>query len=1233
MATTSARLQRLARLGSRRFLVGQPSAEGWSEVRDDPRAWERFYRRRWQHDKIVRSTHGVNCTGSCSWKVHVKDGLITWETQQTDYPSNGPDMPEYEPRGCPRGASFSWYVYSPLRIRHPYVRGELLQAYRSAKAAHGGDAVEAWKAIQADPETRRSYTEARGKGGLVRAGWDEVSELIAAAHVHTVEEHGPDRVIGFSPIPAMSMTSYAGGTRFLSLIGGVCLSFYDWYADLPPASPQIWGDQTDVPESADWWDASYLMMWGSNIPMTRTPDAHFMTEARYRGQKTVVVSPDYSDHTKFADDWLPAQPGTDGALAMAMGHVILKEFHVDRTVSWFDDYTRRFTDLPNLVALEPHPDGGYVAGRYLRASDLGGAPAGSENADWKTVVLDEVTDTAVVPNGTIGDRWGAEGEGRWNLELGDIVPALTLLGREEEQAELRLPCFDPAAEGQRNGILVRGVPVRHVGGRPVTTVFDLLCAQLGVGRDGLPGEWAEDYDDPSPYTPAWQEAITGVPADQCTKIAREFARNAERTNGRSMIVMGAGTNHWFHSDLIYRAMLNLVMLCGCQGVNGGGWAHYIGQEKVRPITGFGTIAFALDWSRPPRQQAATPFFYLATEQWRYDRMGGDDLRSPLATSVTGTSSDPSAHPADANALAARLGWMPSYPTFDRNPLELTAAADAAGVAPADHIVDELRTGRLHFAAENPSAPENWPRVLTVWRSNLLGSSSKGHEYFLKHLLGVPTHAVRNEHAPEGMRPKDVVWGPEDAAPEGKLDLLTAIDFRMNGTCLYSDVVLPAATWYEKDDISTTDLHPFVHAFNAAISPPWETRTDWDAFMRIGEEFSRLAGPRLGVRRDVVSVPLQHDTPDELAQPFGEVRDWRAGECEPVPGKTMPKFVVVERDYGAVGEKMRAIGPLVDELGVSWKGLTSKDVEPEMEHLRSQNGTVRGGSTDGRPRLTTARDAAETIMALSGATNGRLAVDGFRNLERRTGTKLADLAEDREEEMHTFADVSLQPRKTITSPEWSGIESRGRRYSPFTINVERLMPWRTLTGRQQFYSDHAWMRDLGEGLPTYKAPMDLAKHLGADGERGIVVRYLTPHSKWSIHSTYQDNLHMLTLFRGGPVVWLNPDDAAEIEVTDNDWIEVLNRNGVVAARAVISHRIPVGAAFMYHAQDRHVQVPISETTGHRGGTHNSPTQIHMKSTHMIGGYAHLAYGFNYYGPTGSQRDEVTVVRKRRTEVQF
>ena len=166
------------------------------------------------------------------------------------------------------------------------------------------------------------------------------------------------------------------------------------------------------------------------------------------------------------------------------------------------------------------------------------------------------------------------------------------------------------------------MPVRRVGDHLVTTVFDLMLAQYGVGRDGLlGGGYATSYDDATaPYTPAWQEAITGVPAAAAARIAREFAQNAEESKGRSMILMGAGTNHWFHSDTIYRGFLGLTTLTGCQGVNGGGWAHYVGQEKCRPVTGWAQLAFGLDWKRPPRQMIHTAYWYLHTDQFRYDTL-------------------------------------------------------------------------------------------------------------------------------------------------------------------------------------------------------------------------------------------------------------------------------------------------------------------------------------------------------------------------------------------------------------------------------------------------------------------------------------------------------------------------------------------------------------------------------------------------------------------------------------
>src|SRR5262249_39992400 len=196
-------------LGAHRFFRRGPvSTEGWSQLVARNRDWESLYRDRWQHDKVVRSTHGVNCTGSCSWNVYVKDGLITWETQAVDYPRTDPGRPDHEPRGCPRGASFSWYTYSPVRLQHPYVRGSLIAAYPAArKTPEPRDGFA--------PVAGGSYRGERGRGGFVRCSWDEASELIAAATVHAIEAHGPDRVAGFTPIPAMSPVSFAAGSRFI----------------------------------------------------------------------------------------------------------------------------------------------------------------------------------------------------------------------------------------------------------------------------------------------------------------------------------------------------------------------------------------------------------------------------------------------------------------------------------------------------------------------------------------------------------------------------------------------------------------------------------------------------------------------------------------------------------------------------------------------------------------------------------------------------------------------------------------------------------------------------------------------------------------------------------------------------------------------------------------------------------------------------------------------------------
>ncbi|SCM76421.1 nitrate reductase 1, alpha subunit [uncultured Pleomorphomonas sp.] len=1208
-------------------------SDGHGIVTDEDRSWEDGYRKRWQHDKIVRSTHGVNCTGSCSWKIYVKGGIVTWETQQTDYPRTRADLPNHEPRGCARGASYSWYLYSGARVKHPMVRGRLLRLWREARKTMSP--VAAWASIVGDAEKRKSYTSIRGHGGLVRATWDEVNEIIAAANAHTIKVHGPDRVVGFSPIPAMSMISYAAGARYLSLLGGVCLSFYDWYCDLPPASPQTWGEQTDVPESADWYNAGFLILWGSNVPQTRTPDAHFYTEVRYKGTKSAVVSPDYAEATKFADIWLAPKQGTDAALALAMGHVILREFHLDRRVAYFDDYARRYTDMPFLVRME-EKDGRLIPERLLRASELPGGLGEANNPDWKTVAIDETTGDLVAPLGSIGYRWGESG--CWNLEDKDgagrnVRLKLTLADAEHEIAAVDFPYFGGRASEHfvstgHGDILTRHVPVREIvtadGAKvKVATVYDLMMANYGLDR-GFGGDFvARTYDQDVPFTPAWAEKITGVKRDAIVTVAREFADNAEKTNGRSMIIIGAGMNHWYHMDMNYRGVINLLVFCGAIGQSGGGWSHYVGQEKLRPQTGWAPLAFGLDWARPPRQQNSTSFFYAHTDQWRYESLTAAEILSPTAPKGEWENSF-----IDYNVRAERMGWLPSAPQLKQNSLGIASAARASGLEVKDYVARALKSGDLNLSCEDPDDPANWPRNMFVWRSNLLGSSGKGHEYFLKHLLGTRHGVMGKDLGTEGaVLNKEVVW--HDKAPEGKLDLLVTLDFRMSTTCVYSDIVLPTATWYEKNDLNTSDMHPFIHPLSAAVDPAWEARSDWDIYKGLAKAFSAVTPEVLGVEEDVVLTPIQHDSPGEMAQAF-DVADWKRGEIEPIPGRTMPAVSVVKRDYPHIFERFTALGPLMTDIGNGGKGIAWKTAH-EVEALGALNGVHRDGVVKGLPKIDTDIDATEVVLMLAPETNGEVAVKAWEALGKATGREHVHLALPKEDEKIRFRDIQAQPRKIISSPTWSGIESEKVCYNAGYTNVHELIPWRTLTGRQQLYQDHLWMRAFGESFVTWKPPVDLKAiaRLGehkSNGEKEIVLNFITPHQKWGIHSTYTDNLLMLTLNRGGPVVWISETDARSAGIVDNDWVEVFNANGALTARAVVSQRVNPGMMLMYHAQEKIVNTPGSELTGNRGGIHNSVTRAVLKPTHMIGGYAQQSYGFNYYGTVGSNRDEFIVIRK-------
>ena len=1201
---------------------------GWIKDETDPklREWEEFYRNRWQHDKVVRSTHGVNCTGGCTWQIFVKDGIVTWEMQGLDYPQLQPDIPPYEPRGCQRGISFSWYLYSPLRVKYPYARGALLDLWRRARAEHE-DPVNAWKSLVENPEARARWQRARGKGGFRRTSWDTVLELISAANIYTIKAHGPDRIAGFSPIPAMSMISYAAGARMLQLMGGVSLSFYDWYCDLPPASPETWGEQTDVHESADWYNAKLLAVMGSNLNMTRTPDCHFAAEARHNGSKMWVFSPDFSQVSKYADEWVAINAGQDGAWWMAVNHVLLKEFHHEAQVPYFLQYSKQYTDSPYLVELR-EVDGTYRPGKLLRANRL--TPYEDiENGDWQFLMWDESEGRPKAPMGSVGFRWGKQ-PGKWNLLLKDakdsseVQPALTFLNGNDGVVAVHLDDFAGAKSLQR-GVPVKRLQTASGGTVTVTTVYDLLMAQYGVPR-GLEGQYPKDYDDEDmPYTPAWSEKYTGMNRALLIRFAREWATTAKLTQGKCTIIIGAGINHWYHNNLIYRAGIQALMLCGCVGVNGGGLAHYVGQEKLAPMESWSAIAFAKDWYPPSRLQNAPSWHYVHTDQWRYEREFTDYHTVPIHTKK---GSIAQGHTMDVQVRAVRNGWLPFYPQFPKSSLELVREAEAAGAKTTEeilkYVVNQLQERKLRFSVEDPDAPENWPRVWFIWRGNALMSSAKGHEYFLKHYLGTHTNAIAEDIAKGSVN--EVVW--HETAPQGKMDLVVDLNFRMDTSALYSDIVLPAATWYEKKDLNSTDLHSFIHPLSAAVPPCWESKSDWQIFRELSKKFSELAKDHFPEPvKDVVAVALAHDTPAEIAQP--EMKDWHKGEVEAVPGKTMPGLAVVTRNYKNLYNQFISLGPLVRANGLGAHG-THYEVQDVYDEFLSTAPTV---AWDGQtfPSLFEDEQVCDTILRFATVTNGELAYRSYQNMEKKVGLPLTPLVEKYRSVRVSYQELQSRPHRFVNSPMWSGLIDNGRPYSPFTYNVECQVPWRTLTGRQHFYLDHSGYIEFGEHLPTYKpkplpaeyADLRFSKEAGPTK----MLNYLTPHGKWHIHSTYGDNHRMTTLSRGVEPFWMNDKDAAEVGIVDNDWVEVHNDHGVVVTRAAVSARIPKGICIQYHSPERTLSVPQSPLRGNRrAGGHNSLTRIRLKPNLMVGGYGQFTYHFNYWGPTGVNRDTHVLVRK-------
>ncbi len=532
----------------------------------------------------------------------------------------------------------------------------------------------------------------RGEGKWRRATWDEALEMIADKIVDTIRDEAPDCISVYTPVPAVSPISFSAGHRFAHYIGAHTHTFFDWYADPPTGTTQTCGIQGDTCETADWYNAKTIFVWGANPATTRIPDAHYIYEAALNGSTVVSISPDYNSTSIKADLWIHPKPGTDAALALGMAHQIIKAGKFDAA------NIKEQTDMPFLVRND--------TGMFLREADVVEGGSDGKFYVWCTKQMKPVL--------TKGS-WGEEPE-----KAPPIQPPF--FGRNTltfPDGHIALGEVEPALQGTFSVQLKDGTAI------DVRPVFDVFSEKI-MGS----------------YTPAQVNEITGVPADMVVRLADLYA-----TETPSMIITGGGTNHWYYSDVVLRTFHFLSALTGNDGKNGGGVNHYVGQWKPTALPGVAALSFPNSLAKH-RVCQTTIWCYYHSEV--YDAMENEGIDT-------------------AAYLRAGLesGQMPIYPRDGRD-----------------------------------------PKVLIAYRGNFL-NQAKGQEYMVRNL-----------------------WP--------KLDLIVNLNFRMDSTALYSDIVLPSAHWYEKTELSMTEEHTFIHMTEPAIPPMHESKTDWEIFRLLSQKVQEAA---------------------------------------------------------------------------------------------------------------------------------------------------------------------------------------------------------------------------------------------------------------------------------------------------------------------------------------------------------------------------------------------------------
>jgi DMSO reductase family type II enzyme molybdopterin subunit len=642
----------------------------------DYRQWEDLYRSQWTWDKVGRSSHFVNCwyQSHCAWDVYVKDGLVWREEQAADYPRVRADTPDFNPRGCQKGGCYSARMYDGTRVKYPLKR-----------------------------------VGPRGGGQWERLSWDQALTEIADHMIDTVTQEGTDRII-WSLGPLYTFGPFAAGQMRLSFLLDSCsLDMNTEIGDGHPGAAVTFGKIVAERSADDYFFSDVILIWGCNPVATQIPNAHFLTEARYKGAHIVTIAPDYSPSALHADEWIPIAPGTDAALGLSLAHVMVTEnLHAA-------DFLREQTDLPFLVRED--------TGRFLRQRDLqaGGDPD-------VLYVYDEATQRVV----------------------------------EAPRDSLALGALRPALDGRYEAPTTRG-PVK------VRPVFARLRELLV--RD---------------YAPERTAAVTGIPAETVRRLARTIARAKAVAN-----VTSSNIGKFYHGNLMERAQILVLALCGHMGKKGSGFSAF-------PfLTQDGGETFAI-MRRPGLLGQAR----LLWDVWPMLR----ELRKPGMTDEM--------FRYETGNFQFRRGMMVSGVMFwnvHGGLLELSGRSqewDPHLKRPVRAYLQEALDKEYQYVWPKPGHD---PRVIFEYGGNLL-RRLRGYPALLKTLYP-------------------------------KLKAFVTIDWRMTSTTLYSDYVLPAAGWYEKTEHKWgTPLMPYLHA-GTKLATFHEAKPDWEICALLAKKIQERARAR------------------------------------------------------------------------------------------------------------------------------------------------------------------------------------------------------------------------------------------------------------------------------------------------------------------------------------------------------------------------------------------------------